>query len=66
MMAVKHDLPNQKVDGKEEKLTSLTSDGDITLLKSFHCCYLAPRIKPRVTTVDLEALQHLAFLTCLI
>lgn len=65
MRAMKHDFPNQKVDGAEEKPAALTSDRDTTLLKSCHCCYLTLITKPRLTTMDLEALKHLPQLTTL-
>lgn len=45
--------------GQREKTAALTSDQDTTLLKSFHGCHLTLLTEPRLTTTDLEALQHL-------
>ena len=56
---MKHDFPNQKANKTEEKPTDLISEHDITLLGMFHWCYLALRIKPRLISVDLKALEYL-------
>lgn len=55
---MKHDFPNQKANKTEEKPTALISE-HTTLLGTFHWCYLALRIKPRLISVDLKALEYL-------
>ena len=56
---MKHDFPNQKANKTEEKPTALISEHDTNLLRTFHWCYLALRIKPRLISVDLKALDYL-------
>ena len=56
---MKHDFPNQKANKTEEKPTALISEHDTNLLRMFHWSYLALRIKPRLISVDLKALDYL-------